>query len=597
MASPINVDSVSDMLILPYPDSGDIYYVTDPATEGMFLFTAGDTTLGNGGTIFQATGMVSGTYRRIFSGPVNVRWFGAIPDAVITNLTPPYITVTSYVTDNRAAIQAAITFMLGQPGLTGGTLYFPAGNYYIGGTSILVNLLGPSYKPYALSLVGEIANNRITWEGGTGGNDYGGTIIVKDTVGDMFKVNLDASDVSVLPNTSQWINFSVSNMAFMAASSNDDLPAPPSLINAFKMFRTRCTMQNLSGNLLNYLVFQPATDAASNSNYCDQSIYKNIYLSNPMVGGLYLFGADASLLENVNCEQPFPQLTFNNVISIFSSDAVAIRNMVSWMPDPSSDPVHDPTQTVTATTNSTLILIKNSTNTIISSIHMEHLLNVYAGITIDSSQSTRCEGIHARFHGSDTVKLISASGVVIDGMDVAKTNIATYYDIDFADTNSLNVVWSNIHLQESPYYTTPYLNRIISINSIVPAPPLLPPATPPYGQSVYYDKFAVAQNYADCCALPGQVIRLPTPDPTQITSNLTVILPNATNFPGSRIVIWNQTATSSSLTWQFRVTGTGIPSVVKNSAGSDVSTIPQRTVTVLIAYGTANWLLESQSYI
>jgi hypothetical protein len=96
---------------------------------GVFFWDPSSSAADNGGTIIAPTGGGTGRWRRLFSGPVNVRWFGAGLGAA----------------DDSAAIAAAINLALHNGAVwTGGTVYFPRGDYlianpiYVGTTDSLV---------------------------------------------------------------------------------------------------------------------------------------------------------------------------------------------------------------------------------------------------------------------------------------------------------------------------------------------------------------------------------------------------------------------------------------------------------------------------
>jgi hypothetical protein len=84
------------------------YYAEGDGGGGTFYWDATSTDTDNGGTIIQATGVTTGRWMRVFSGAVNVKWFGAKGDGV---------------TNNNTTILAAADYA------TEGELYFPAGEY------------------------------------------------------------------------------------------------------------------------------------------------------------------------------------------------------------------------------------------------------------------------------------------------------------------------------------------------------------------------------------------------------------------------------------------------------------------------------------
>jgi len=533
------ISSVAAMRSISSPVISDIYYLTESGKQGAFYYDASDTiSTDNLGTI-----IVSGSYRfkRIYSQYVNALWFGVVADAIFSG------SYTVSGTDNTAAIQSAIDFMMLNGG---GTLFFPKGSYLLNGTVYFKPTTGTSIP---FTLLGEAFNNRMApWRG------YGGTVFTRNMTGDFFKVNLDAYNKSVLDPGEQWFNFAALNLSFIGkrVSDSDSLITG---INGFHMFRTRSNMQNISATNIDYAVYQEATDANNKENYCDQSIYKNFYVNSPTLGGLQLYASDSSIIETLNCEQDPVISTFKNLIKVLNSDAVSIRNIVYWINI--KDLVPAPIS------GSSVIDISNCTNTIISSVHLEHLINVFTGITITGGSSSRCEGIHVRFDGNDTFKIGSTKGLVIDGLSVSKTNITGYYDINFIDSNNLNVVWNNINILTSPTTGSPGVPRNLATSGT---------------RGTYVtasDDVTVVANDADYYASSLQFIRLPN-----ITANRFFNLPNATSCPGQKIVIWNQN-TSTLYSWSFG----GIFSA-KNAAGANMTTITNQTIIVLESYGTTNWV-------
>ena len=96
---------------------------------GMFVWDDGSTETDDNGITIKATATATGRWIRVYSGMVNVKWFGALGDGS---------------TDDTTAIQAAIDYQLAltvnAPDVTGGdratapTIFFPTGIYVISST-------------------------------------------------------------------------------------------------------------------------------------------------------------------------------------------------------------------------------------------------------------------------------------------------------------------------------------------------------------------------------------------------------------------------------------------------------------------------------
>lgn len=108
--------TISQIRSLSGPISDPAFYVTDEGKQGLWQYMPGYTTPGypdNTGTILNtADGKV---IKRIYSGAVNVKWFGAAGDNI---------------TDDTTAIQDAINSLIS----TGGTVFLPTGKYVISDT-------------------------------------------------------------------------------------------------------------------------------------------------------------------------------------------------------------------------------------------------------------------------------------------------------------------------------------------------------------------------------------------------------------------------------------------------------------------------------
>lgn len=101
------------------------YYAPGDGGGGQFYYDAGASDADNAGTIIAPTAG-SGRWKRIYSGAVNVMWFGAKGDGT---------------TDDTAAVQAALT-----AATVGSTVTLPTGTYAISSTLTIakrLNLVGP----------------------------------------------------------------------------------------------------------------------------------------------------------------------------------------------------------------------------------------------------------------------------------------------------------------------------------------------------------------------------------------------------------------------------------------------------------------------
>jgi len=91
------------------------YYLAGDGGGGTFRWNSADVTADNGGTVIQATGVVTGRWNRLFNGEMNARWFGCKADNA---------------TDDFTAAQAAINAAVG-------VVYFPDGTYNLSATLVV----------------------------------------------------------------------------------------------------------------------------------------------------------------------------------------------------------------------------------------------------------------------------------------------------------------------------------------------------------------------------------------------------------------------------------------------------------------------------
>lgn len=86
------------------------YYAKGDGGGGLFYWDGASTEADNGGTIIQAIGIATGRWKRVYSGAINAKWFGAKGDGV---------------TDDTVAIQNAVNASVNS------SLYISSGNYLI----------------------------------------------------------------------------------------------------------------------------------------------------------------------------------------------------------------------------------------------------------------------------------------------------------------------------------------------------------------------------------------------------------------------------------------------------------------------------------
>ena len=110
------------------------YYTEGDGGGGTFFWDASSTETDDGGTIIQATGVTTGRWIRVYSGPINVKWLGAKGDGVVV------AGVYTGTDDSDAILNAIYNFL---------DVYIPAGIYIMNETIDL----------------GTYGRNSMTWKG------------------------------------------------------------------------------------------------------------------------------------------------------------------------------------------------------------------------------------------------------------------------------------------------------------------------------------------------------------------------------------------------------------------------------------------------
>jgi hypothetical protein len=152
------------------------FYATDDGGGGVFYWQSEMSPQDDGGTRIAVSGSACGTsdagvWVRVYSGPLDVRWFGARAGS------------TAYAADNDAAIAAALAVATSDSGkIDAGRIFFPQGAWYISETINIhhedsVILLGPG----GAGPTGPAGNQnhyaaKLIWDG-----DEGGTMVELDS--------------------------------------------------------------------------------------------------------------------------------------------------------------------------------------------------------------------------------------------------------------------------------------------------------------------------------------------------------------------------------------------------------------------------------
>lgn len=189
-------------------EPGMCRYLAEDGSEGMFVFKTGDFSAlvaadPRGGVCVapaSAPDGAAGAWVRDFSGPVDVRWFGAVADC----------TSIGAGTDNAAAIKAAIAVCAR---IGHAKLFIPCGRYRLGSTLIF---------PQGIELAGEGWFENPGLAGGTTYNGlqaFDGTVLVFDAnvAGMLFHAQTDNSNASAVAASFETLKLSSPEWKFKGA--------------------------------------------------------------------------------------------------------------------------------------------------------------------------------------------------------------------------------------------------------------------------------------------------------------------------------------------------------------------------------------------
>lgn len=145
----VRIDNIARLRLQPVPSGGKGvravlgYYAAGDGGGGLFYWDSASTATDNGGTIIRPDAVLAanpGRLLRMYSGAINIRWFGAVGDGVA---------------DDTAEIQAAIN----ATPAAGGAVFVPPGNYKITAALTLktgLRLYGDNYLTCQISVTGAI---------------------------------------------------------------------------------------------------------------------------------------------------------------------------------------------------------------------------------------------------------------------------------------------------------------------------------------------------------------------------------------------------------------------------------------------------------
>jgi len=277
-------------------------------------------------------------------------------------------------TDDTAAIQAAVDAVMKSGG---GTVYFPPGNYIIGGTiftqrdSYSANdVLSPLELRGVTPVFADLFNTTRNV-----------SRLIKKNTGSMITTNYTESGAT--PVGGVWRNFTVRNFAFAGLGTYDTkytgIFASVYDTDAIVMRNTSINLEDCYFSTLKRAVYQPDFVNGSD-NYCDQSMYKRLSFRNMGDGWLYLMRPDATTFLNLNGYDMAKTATYG--VYVKKGESFAIRD----------------------------ILCAGKGMHLCTGFKMVDLYGV-KGVTVDKLYAERVEGLLVNVDGE-------AKNITVDGIDV-----------------------------------------------------------------------------------------------------------------------------------------------------------------------------------
>ncbi len=270
------------------------YYNAGDGGGGDFFWDNTDTTTSeNGGTIFEVTG-ASGRWKRIYSGAINVKWFGAKGDGII---------------DDSIAIKLAVQY-ISKRALTepdGGwkssmpTLYFPSGKYAIAEKGAL-NIIGTALRGYNIT-----------------GDGYRNTIIIYT-----YMPESNETDTHLITNGSgNYFGFALfKNLVFYGNGSN----------SFFQLLSQNGAPQNIEFDQVVFENFVEVVTVRYNTANANADLFKFNNCKARSISG-WVFGIDSNL-NSQSIIHSFDNCDFEGIIGkcifIKSGGQIMVRGG-SWM--------------------------------------------------------------------------------------------------------------------------------------------------------------------------------------------------------------------------------------------------------------------------
>lgn len=396
------------------------FYCNEAGKEGYWKYDSTDTTSSdNLGTI-----LVTATGKRlkriINNSTINVTWFGAVDDWNETSRTG---------TDCTQFFQNAIDFILNN---NGGILNIN-GCFLINGI-LYINSLNSGIHFQGINIASKVSGTNK------------GSILYKQTSGDMIRVNLKSDLTSFITFPDLYYRFSLDSVQFKAKKTTNTNVYNTGMI-AINCFRTQsAVIKNSGATRFDYLINENDTDANGVENYCDQWVIENIRIHNSSKSAIKLFANDTTVIDGLSFEDPLNIAT--NAIEIKNTTTLKGNGLLYWNPN-DGDPLISGSSFVNLTSCSAVSL---------ENIHIERCVMEYI-FKLTSNNSCNIKNIHTRYNSKNGFYLNNNSSINIDSWDSWEDR-ATGYDLYLFDNNT------NINLTNTFFRTfTTNIARTPAINT------------------------------------------------------------------------------------------------------------------------------------